>query len=60
MANNQKSAIIFSPNTSEFAKQQVIQATRGSILGNFDRYLGLPALIGRSKYNSFRWIKERV
>lgn len=30
------------------------------ICENYDKYLGLSILIGRSKYNMFHWIKERV
>lgn len=29
--------------------------------GNFDKYMGLPSIVGKSKYNNtFRCIKERV
>lgn len=27
---------------------------------SYEKYLGLPTLVGRSKYNTFRGIKERV
>lgn len=36
------------------------QEVGGVICASQDRYLGLPILIGRSKYNTFHWIKERV
>lgn len=58
--NNQKSSIYFSSNTSTNAKQEVIQEVGGSTYGSYDKYLGLQAMIGKSKYNCFRWIKERV
>lgn len=32
----------------------------GVICGSQDRYLGLPTVIGRSKYKTFNWIKEKV
>ncbi|KAF5463140.1 hypothetical protein F2P56_019079 [Juglans regia] len=30
------------------------------VCGSYERYLGLPALVGRSKYNSFKVLKDRV
>lgn len=50
--NLQKSSILFSKATTESDKQQVIQATGSFIYGNYSNYLGLPALVGRSKYNT--------
>lgn len=58
--NEHKSSIYFSMNTYPIFKQEVIREVDGSICGNYDKYLGLPALIGKSKYNTFRWIKKRV
>lgn len=58
--NNKKSSLFFSTNTSAKAKQKVIQAVGGTICGNYDQYLSLATLIGRSKNNSFGWIKETV
>lgn len=28
--------------------------------GDLEKYLGLPTMVGRSKYNSFRGVKERI
>lgn len=33
---------------------------RGVICGNYDKYLGLHTLIGKSMYNTFRRVKENV
>lgn len=41
-------------------KQPWAQEVGGVTCGNYDKYLGLPTFIGRSRYNNFRWIKERV
>lgn len=60
MANNKKSAIVLSPNTSDEAKQLVIQASKGTIDESFEKYLGLPYIVSRWKYKSFRWIKDKV
>lgn len=56
--NNKKSSLFFNSNTSNEARSVVIQAVGGVICGNYDKYLGLPALISRSKYNTFWWLKK--
>ncbi|XP_041025384.1 uncharacterized protein LOC121265781 [Juglans microcarpa x Juglans regia] len=34
---------------------------RGSLVqGSYEKYLGLPTMVGKSKYNTFRCLKERV
>lgn len=58
--NKQKSSIFFNLNTLPRFKQEVIREVGGSICGNYDKFLELLALIGKFKYNIFRWIKERV
>lgn len=60
MVNKHKSSLIFSSNTRDGIKWELVQATGGIIFGSQDRYLGLPTLIGRSKYKTFIWIKEEV
>lgn len=60
MINNKKLFILFSSNTPLVDQSKVLQEIAGVICGNYDRYLGLPTLIGKSTYNTFRWIKERV
>ncbi|XP_071920640.1 uncharacterized protein [Coffea arabica] len=58
--NIEKSAILFSRNTSQANKQDVLQT-----LGNIQhvsqaKYLGLPMVIGRSKNGTFRFLKDRM
>lgn len=60
MANEKKSYLFFSTNTSTPIKASAHQAIGGHISGNYDRYLGRPPLEGRSKYNKFCWIKEKL
>lgn len=60
MANEKKSHLFFSTNTSAPIKASAHQAIGGCISGNYDRYLELPPRKGRSKYNSFCWIKEKL
>lgn len=38
----------------------MIQVARDVICGSYENYLGLTTLVGRLKYNIFRWIKKRV
>jgi ribonuclease HI len=58
--NTNKTALFFSRNTSHVDKEQ-IQGVAG-IPSNqrYDTYLGLPALVGRSRTSTFKSIKERV
>lgn len=58
--NKQKSSIFFSSNTKLSSKQEVLWEVGDSICGNYDKYLSLFTLIGKSKYNTFQWIKDRV
>lgn len=60
MINAQNSSIFFSSTMSNESKTAMAQEVGGVTCGNYDKYLGLPAFIGRSRYNNFRWIKERV
>lgn len=60
MINKQKSSLLFSSNTLMKIRETMIQEVEGVIYGSAYLYLGLPFLIGWSKYNTFLWIKERV
>lgn len=60
LLNKKKTSIFCSSNTKDKDKNLVIQAVRGVIYENFERNLRLEAMVKRSKYNIFRWIKERV
>lgn len=51
--NKQNSSLFFSSNTPFSTKQGILHEVRGSIYKNYDNYLGLPALIGKYKYNTF-------
>lgn len=60
MINEQKSSLFFSSNGKVSMKSQIYQTIGGCISNNNDKYLGLPSLVGRSKYNSFCWLKEKL
>ncbi|XP_071923063.1 uncharacterized protein [Coffea arabica] len=58
--NIEKSAVLFSRNTSQANKQDVLQT-----LGNIQhvsqaKYLGLPMVIRRSKNSTFRFLKDKM
>jgi hypothetical protein len=58
--NNSKTSIFFSQNTLQEDKD-VILADVGILATQcFDKYLGLPASVGRSRVSAFRGIIERV
>lgn len=51
--NQRKSSIFFSLNTLAITKQSILQEVGGAVCRGLDIYLGLPTMVGRSKYNSF-------
>lgn len=58
--NKENSFILFSPHIQGSDKDMVIKATGGTICRNYEKYLGLLAIVGRFKYNTFKSIKEKV
>lgn len=58
--NMQKTTICFSSNTKVGTREQIGKEIGARGNGAFEKYLGLPSVVGRSKYNSFRSIKERI
>ncbi|KAJ0075024.1 hypothetical protein Patl1_34399 [Pistacia atlantica] len=58
--NKEKTSIFFSKNTKDDVKQQIIQVAGVKFSHPYDRYLGLPTLIGRDRTRDFKHILERV
>ncbi|XP_035544636.1 uncharacterized protein LOC118348020 [Juglans regia] len=58
--NKEKTAVFFSSNTSVEVKRKILVEGGAIVQGSYDKYLGLPTMVGRSKYNTFRSLKERV
>ncbi|XP_062162097.1 uncharacterized protein LOC133869155 [Alnus glutinosa] len=58
--NLEKTTIFFSRNTSLSRRAEILNLSGLTEARRFDTYLGLPALIGRSKNQAFQSIKERV
>jgi len=58
--NKEKSSIFFSKNTKHEVRDAILQEVNIGEVSHFEKYLGLPALIGRSKKSSFSFIKGRI
>ncbi|XP_042983234.1 uncharacterized protein LOC122312640 [Carya illinoinensis] len=58
--NKEKSSIFFSKNTP-LDNQHIILSIAGvKSTGSFDKYLGLPAMVGRSKTTAFHSLIDRT
>lgn len=58
--NTQKTMVFFSSNTQPDTRNLIANMFGASLSHQYKKYLGLPSLIGRSKWQSFKSIKERV
>jgi hypothetical protein len=58
--NIEKTSIFFSKNTKEEVRASILQETGLNPTQRYESYLGLPALIGRSRISSFNYIKSRI
>lgn len=58
--NKQKTSILFSSNTKVETRNVILQQDEGVLCNNYNNYLGLPTVVGRSKYFSFRSLKEKI
>ena len=58
--NLEKSLVYFSSNTSADQKQDIQRILGVQKVSRFDSYLGLPTLIGRTKYHTFSYLKDRI
>ena len=56
----EKSSVYFSNNTTISQKQEALGILGVKEVSRFKSYLGLPTLIGRSKYHTFSFIKDMV
>jgi ribonuclease HI len=58
--NLEKTSIFFSKGTSSEVKEHILSQAGVQASTCFESYLGLPAMVGRSKNRTFKGIKERV
>ena len=56
----EKSSIYFSNNTQEGKKAEIVSLLGVKVVDRFESYLGLPTLVGRAKYQTFSYLKDRV
>ena len=58
--NFEKSFIYFSSNTRGEQRERIKTVLGIKEVDRFESYLGLPILVGRSKYQTFAYLKDRV
>ncbi|XP_040994374.1 uncharacterized protein LOC121240922 [Juglans microcarpa x Juglans regia] len=58
--NKEKTSVFFSSNTSVADMDLILREWGSMVQGSYEKYLGLPTMAGKSKYNTFRGLKERV
>ena len=58
--NLDKTTLFFSNNASNATKEEIKNLLGVSEIKEYERYLGLPAVVGRKKKASLNFIKDRV
>ncbi|XP_059429070.1 uncharacterized protein LOC132162867 [Corylus avellana] len=58
--NKDKTSIFFSRNTDGAKREEITRLSGLQATDKYEKYLGLPTLIGRSRYKAFKGIKEKV
>jgi hypothetical protein len=58
--NREKTSIFFSRNTKVATKQHILSVAGVNSTSQFEKYLGLPALIGRSKVEAFSGLQGKI
>jgi hypothetical protein len=60
MLNRDKTSIFFSRNTCNSVKENILRLAGVPTTQRYDKYLGLPALVGKSRIREFQSIKDIV
>jgi hypothetical protein len=58
--NKEKTSIFFSRNTSDAIRLQITSLSGVQPTQCFDKYLGLPAMVGRSRTRTFKLVKDKI
>jgi hypothetical protein len=58
--NKEKTSIFFSKNTQHTTKEHIISIAGINSTRRYERYLGLPSLVGKSRMAAFMGIKNRI
>lgn len=60
MINFEKSSMVFSAGVAEERRDQIASILGVKVVAKLDKYLGMPSVIGQSKQQIFRVIRERI
>jgi hypothetical protein len=55
-----KTSLFFNRNTANSRRQEIISLSRLQATQRYDKYLGLPTLVGKSRTQAFQCIKDKV
>lgn len=55
-----KSSLVFSPNILSILKQSIATILQISLVDVYDKFLGLPCIMPKSKKQAFEFIKDRI
>jgi len=58
--NREKTTVFFSKATKEERRMEMVEFLGVSEVREYEKYLGLPAVVGRNKKESLNYINERV
>lgn len=58
--NKEKTSLFFSRNTSHEDRSSILHISGVPCIQRYDKYLGLPAPVGKSRLQEFKSIKDRV
>ena len=58
--NRAKTSLFFSSNTNPLVQEEIKQRFGAQVIGQHEKYLGLPSLVGRKRRNTFNDIKEKL
>ena len=60
LLNKEKTTLFFSRNTPQDMQEEIKNRFRAEVIHQHETYLDLPSLVGRSKQNTFRALKEKL
>jgi len=58
--NAEKSTVLFSPNTGSFQRRRVQEILNSRSEARSEKCLGLPMSVGRSRTNTFAYLKDKI
>lgn len=58
--NRAKTSLFFSNNTNSEIQEEIKIRFGAEIIKQYEKYLGLPSLVGTNKKNTFNAVKEKL